>query len=378
MIPRALVRRVQPSPLGRVGAGRRSRGGFGLLRVAAVLVTVALGACTPSVGEYDAVLRGDRAFAAGDLEQALAEYRLAVLEGDPDSGVYGRLAHTYARLGRVDESADNYALAAEQDSLWADQAVADLVSLARDAAEQNDLYGVASAVQRAMEFRPGLTVSDLALPLARHYFRSGQPGRALPLFQRALAAAPPDSAPPIMYETALAYEEVGDCGRAVIFYERYRETLPRWQRTEVNWHLGNCSFQHGLTLLEEGQLESALRHLNVALEIGEPRSILGRAWFEKGQILSLMGACTEALEAYRQVPVVDVAGTGSLISRAEERIDEIRFGSSRSGIDVEGRCGLPEPEFGESHVPRSAQGLDSLFGPDSLFAPGDDRTNEPE
>ena len=343
-----------------------------LWRLAVVAVVLSLGACTPSVGEYNAVLRGDRAFAAGEMEEALAEYRLAVLEGNEDPEVYGRVAHTYALMGRVDEAADNFALAAERDSMWADQAVADLLILARHAAGQSDLYGVASAVQRAMEFRPGLTVSDLALPLARHYFRSGQPGRALPFFQRALAAVPPDSVPNTLYETALAYEEVGDCGRAVVFFDQYRDMIPRWQRDEVNWHLANCSFEHALTLMAEGQLESALRHLNVALEIGEPRSILGRAWFEKGQILSLMGACTEALEAYRQVPAVDVAGTGALISQAQQRIDEIRFGNYRSGIDVEGRCGLPEPEFEESRVPSHVAGRDTPFGPDSLFGPDSD------
>lgn len=333
------------------------------LAVVATL-TLLIGACTPSVGEYNAVLRGDRAFAAGDIDAALAEYRLAVLEGSEDPEVYGRLAHTYARMGRVDEAADNYALAAEQDSLWADQAVADLLLLARDASDRNDLYGVASAMQRALEFRPGLTATDLALPLARHYARSGQPGRAIPFFQRALAAVPPDSAAPIMYETGIAYEEVGDCGRAVIFFEQYRKTIPRWQRDEVNWHVGNCSYQYATTLLEEGRLESALNHLDMALEIGEPRNILSRAWFAKGRILSLMGACSEALNSYRQVAAVDVAGTGSLVSRAQERIDEIRFGGFQNTVDVEGRCGLPEPEFARSHVPPSVQ------GPDSLLLPG--------
>lgn len=346
---------------------------FAGLVVALVILATA---CTPSVGEYNAILRGDRAFAAGEMEGALAEYRLAVLEGSEDPQVYARLAHTYARMGRVDDAADNYGLAAEQDSMWADQAVADLVALARDAADRNDLFGVASAMQRALEFRPGLTVGDLALPLARHYARSGQPGRALPFFQRALAAVPPDSTAPIMYETALAYEEVGDCGRAVVFFEQYRETIPRWQRTEVNWHLASCSFQYASTLLEEGRLESALRHLDVALEIGEPRSILGRAWFDKGRILSLMGACSEAMEAYRQVAAVDMAGTGSLISRAQERIDEIRFGGYQNAIDVEGRCGLPEPEFERSHVPVRSLSPDSLLVPDSLLLEQEDRRGQ--
>ena len=325
------------------GLSRAVGGTAPTLRLLALAALLLVG-CTPSVGEYNAVLRGDRAFARGEMEAALAEYRLAILEGSEEPEVYGRVAHTYARMGRVDQAADQYALAAEEDSTWADQAVADLVRLARDAAARDDLFGVASAMQRALEFRPGLPVGELALPLARHDSRSGEAGRALPFFQRALAAVPPDSAPPIMYETALAYEEIGDCGRAVVFFEQYREIIPRWRRTEVNWHLGNCSFRYGRQVLEEGRLESALRHLKTTIEIGEPRSVLGRAYFEKGRILSLMGACQDALEAYREVPRADVAGVGSLVSRAQRRIDEIRFGGHLDAFDPEARCGLPEDE----------------------------------
>lgn len=334
-----------------------------------VLLLAAAG-CTQSVGEYNPVVRGDRAFARGAVEEALAEYRLALLEGNEGAEVYARVAHTYARLGRVDEAADAYARATAEDPAWADQAVADLVRLARGAAERNDLFGVASAVQQALEFRPGLTVSDLALPLARHYARNGEYGRALPFFQRALASVPADSAPAVMYETAMAFEEVGDCGRAVVFFEQYREIVPSWERTEVNWHLGNCSFRYGLSLLEEGRLESALRHIQTAIDIGEPRSVQAQAYFDKGRILSLMGACRDALDAYRRVPAADVAGVGSLVARAERRIDEIRFGGYLDSFDPDSRCGLPQPDFrtlpGDSlpldSLPRDSLPTDSLRG----------------
>lgn len=302
-------------------------------------------ACSPSVGEQNAIERGDRLFARGQLEEALAEYRLALLQGREDAEVYGRVAHTYARLARVDDAADHYAEAAARDSTWADQAVSDLVELARRAADRNDLYGVASAMQRALEFRPGLSVGELALPIARHYARSGEYGRALPFFQRALAAVPADSAADVMYETAVAYEEIGDCGRAVVFFAQYREVTPPSRRADVDWHLGNCSFRHGRELLQEGRLESALRHLETTIEIGEPRSVLSQAHYERGRILSMLGACAEAAEAYRQVAATDVAGTGSLVSRAQRRIDEIRFGGHLEEFRPEARCGLPEPEF---------------------------------
>lgn len=348
----------------------RSLSAFVLLAVAAI---VAAG-CTPSVGELNAVLRGDRAFARGEVEEALAEYRLAILQGNEEPEVYARVAHTYARMGRVDETADNYARATALDSVWADQAVSDLVRLGRDAAERDDLFSVASAIQSALQFRPGLSVGDLALPLARHYFRNGEFGRSLPFFQRALASVPADSAPRIMFETAMAYQEIGDCGRAVVFFEQYREVLPSWQRTEVDWQLGNCSYRYAQTLQQEGRWESALRHLDTTIEIGEPRSVLGTAYFEKGRILSLLGDCQEALGAYREVTRADVAGTGSLVNRAERRIDEIRFGGYEDTFDPEGRCGLPEPEVDRpmpdglpsDSFPGGPEGQEAPVEPDEL------------
>jgi hypothetical protein len=39
-----------------------------------------------------------------------------------------------------------------------------------------------------------------------------------------------------------------------------------------------------------------------------------------------MGECDSAMEAYRMVRALDPASTGELVRRAEERIDELRFG----------------------------------------------------
>ena len=48
----------------------------------AVLAACALAACAPRASEDDAVVRGDIAFATGNVEAALAEYQLAVRQGD--------------------------------------------------------------------------------------------------------------------------------------------------------------------------------------------------------------------------------------------------------------------------------------------------------
>lgn len=319
----------------------------------AVLSLAALGSCTPLDEEGSSVFRGDQAFAKGDIEEALAEYRLALRQGSTDSDTYARVAHTYVRLRRVDEAREYYRLAVARDSALADQALADFVHLAREEAAIGDRYGMASAVQTALEFRPGISIEDLVLPLAQHYSDIGEYGRALPFYQKAISALDPDSLPRVLFEAAVAYDEVGDCERAVIYYEDYRERLPRWRRSEVNWRLGNCSFTLAQERWAEGDDEEALRFLDTLLEVGEPRNRLARGYFLRGEILGTRGECEAAIEAFQQVPVMDPAGNSTVVDSAEIRIDQIRFGGRfdrsfqrlRAGQPSES-CFPPEPGSG--------------------------------
>lgn len=323
------------------------------LRSPAVWVAAAallLAGCTPLGEEGSSISRGDQAFAKGDVQEALAEYRLALRQGAAAPATFARVAHTFVTLGRIDEARDYYNQAVGGDSALADQAVADFVYLARREDSLGDRFGMASAVQTALGFRPGISLDDLAVPLAQHYSDVGEYGRALPFFQKALSAIDSDTLPEILFETAIAYDEVGDCESAVVYYEDYRDRLPRWRRGEVDWRLGNCSFQLARTRRAEGDDEEALRHLETLLRVGQPKSLLAMGYYEKGEILGYRGECEAAIEAFQQVPVVDPSGSGPLVDRAEERIDQIRFGGRfdrylgvlRSGEEVQS-CFPPEP-----------------------------------
>lgn len=291
-----------------------------------LILIVALGACSPLSEEGNSVTRGDQAFAKGDLEEALAEYRLALRQGANDAEVYARAAHTYVLLGRIDEGREYYGMAVEEDSTLADQALADFVHLARKEARAGDRYGMASAVETALEYRPGISLDDLVLSLAQHYSSIGEFGRALPFYQKTLSTLDPDSMPEILLETAIAYDEVGDCQSAVIYYEDYGERLHHTLRSEVNWRLGNCSFELALQRWEEGEAEEAMEHLDVLLDIREPRNRLARGYFLRGEILGSQGECEAAIEAFEQVPVEDPSGSSLVVDSAELRIDQIRFG----------------------------------------------------
>ncbi|MGD2120290.1 MAG: tetratricopeptide repeat protein [Gemmatimonadota bacterium] len=315
-----------------------------------LLLLANLAGCTPLSEEGSSILRGDQAFANGDVEEALAEYRLALRQGASDAGTYARVAHTYVALKRIDEAREYYRLAVAQDSILTDQALSDFVHLAREEDRIGDRYGMATAVETAIEFRPGVSFDDLALSLAQHYADVGEYGRALPFYQKALSAIEPDSMPRLVFEAAVAYDEVGDCETAVIYYEQYREYLPPQRRTEVHWRLGHCSFELAQTSLDEEDEEEALRHVEVLLEIEEPRNLLARGYFMKGEILGRRGECEAAIEAFQRVPVEDPSGTSAVVDSAELRIDQIRFGGRfdrsfqrlRAGM-VSGSCFPPDP-----------------------------------
>ncbi len=305
-------------------------------------LVVALPACAPG-GEDSAVRRGDVAFAADSLEEALAEYQLAVAQGDDDPEVYARVAHTFALLGRVDPAAENYRMAAEGDERFADQGAADLMHLARVAEAENDRFRMATAVLQALELRPGLGLGDLALPLARHFWRNGEYGRALPLYQRVLVQA--DTVPRILFEVGLAYEETGDCRQALLFFERYRDEAPRAERGDADWYIGTCGFEVATELLESSQragggasMEEALRMIDRMIEVGEPRHLMSQALFHKGRILAELGDCSGAMDAFADVWALEPGGSGALASQARERYDAIRFGRGLSSLRGGTRC----------------------------------------
>lgn len=307
-------------------------------------LTVGVGGCSPRATDVSAVRRGDEAFALGNFDEALAEYRLAIRQGIDDPTVTARVAHTYTLMDRVDDAGTYYLDATARDPGLKDQAVADLMRLARRAHQTGDRFAMATAVETALELRPGVGVGDMALPLARHYYRSGEYGRALPFYEKAMAEAS-DSLPEIVFEVGVAHDEIGDCEHALVFFERFREMSRPWEWGEVDWYIGTCAFNLARELRDESkssdpvvaaeELEEALRLVNRTVEVGEPRNIQAQAWFEKGEILAEMGECEAAMEAYAQVRYADQAG--SLVDRAQDRFDEIRFGRGLEHLR-DGRC----------------------------------------
>ena len=295
---------------------------FALFLSGITLIGISAG-CTAAGNEEGALQRGDEAFARGDFPEALAEYRLALRQGSREVHTLVRTAHAYARVGRIDEARDHYREAIEQDPEVADLAASDLLRVARRAVERRDGIAAAASMEAALALQPGVSLTGLALPMARHFAGNGQYGEALPFFQKALGEDGDEAE--IIFEMALAHEELGDCERALAFFDQVRDEVSSSRRSEVDWHVGNCSFEMAREAQERGFNDDALRLYRATIDLGEPRNRLAQAWFDTAEILAGQGQCIPAVQAFEQVLREELAGGGLLIQRARERIDEIRF-----------------------------------------------------
>ncbi len=275
------------------------------------------------------MLRGDEAFARGDYQEALAEYRLVIRQGRDDVESLTRAAHTFARLGRIDDAGELYRRAVLRDPEVADLAAADLLRVARRATEsRRDGILAAAAVELALELRPGVSLTGLAHPLAQHFSRQGQYGRALPWYQKAIGEVGQD--PILILEMARAHEELGDCELALAFLAQIEGRVPIDRASEVDWRIGECSFRMGRTSREEERPAEALEFFRATIDRGEPRNRLAQAWFEIGEIHAEAGRCTEALAAFERARTEELAGP-ILVQRAWDRIEAIRFPRGRDG-----------------------------------------------
>lgn len=271
--------------------------------------------------------RGDRLLATGRTEEAVAEYKLALRQSGESAEVFQRLGHAYARAGDVDETLRYYDLLLTADSSHRYQVAAELALVAREAVDRGARENMARALAPLESWSLGLIPLDLQLALARHRWRDGAYAEALALYLSVLADST-DLAPAVYYETGRCYEEIGGCRRSVEYYEEYLSNAPRGaaETAGVRWRLGNCL----LTVADEdwsaGRPAAALERLDRMIRIGEPQTLLDRAYFRRGELQLALGNPDAALAAYREVLRLNPNRSAPLVQQAERRIRQIRFG----------------------------------------------------
>jgi tetratricopeptide (TPR) repeat protein len=272
--------------------------------------------------------RGDRFWADSNYTAALAEYRLASSRNQDDPATRARVAHAYVVTGQLERGREEYDRLLEAEPAWSDQAVFDYLSLARQSAAQSDRYGLARAVEAALELRPGIDVGGWAPALARYYAASGDADRALEYFERALAVVSDAAAPRLLFEVAALYERQGDCLEATSYLRSYLNRVPFGDSAnDARFRIGTCAFEMGRRARDQGNHAEALERFATVIDQGSPPNLLDQAWFERGEALVALGRPNEALEAYRRVVELSQGRTTQTSNRARRRILEILTGA---------------------------------------------------
>lgn len=275
---------------------------------------------------------GDELLGSERPEAAMAEYQVALRQRGEEPEILVRLAHGYAYLDRLDEASDYYSRLLASDSSYADQAVADFLFMARRAAKRNDRAGLARALEQLERIRPGTVPEDLALTFARYHYELGEYAEALP-FYLAVYADPDSVNPDIHYELARVYEALGECGHALARYLDYLAVRRRGSlAADARWHAGRCVYALAQVDKSEGRPAQALERLELLIELnsrgpGAPQVLLDDAWFERGELLFVLGEFDEAIASYERVLDLNPSRTGRLVRSAEDRIRAIRYRS---------------------------------------------------
>jgi tetratricopeptide (TPR) repeat protein len=299
------------------------------VRRAVALVALVLLPAACGGSPDDAVERGDRLYGAGQIDAAIAEYRLALRQRGDEPEVLLRLGDAYGEKGEVEAALRHIRRLLAQDSTYRFQAAAVLSKAARVALERGAPDNMARALGPVERMGVGLIPPDLRLSLARHYSGLSDHGRALPLY---LGAAEGEvTSAEVELETARTFQELGGCREALGYFESYlaRGRSAGTDRSGVRWQYGNCLFVVAEEEQQQGRIRSAEAHLDALIEQGVPRTLLDRAHFDRGEILIGRGAYEEAESDFLAVLELNPARSGPLVAMAEERIREIRYGYLR-------------------------------------------------
>lgn len=290
-------------------------------------LALAASACGSSDG---AVSRGDRLAAADRLQEASAEYQLALRRGDREPEILARLAELRVRRNDLGGALDLYGELLETDSTYLPQAAAGLVTLARDARQEGQTDRMLRALEPLLASGIRWVPDSLRLAAAEGYWSRSDPARALGLYLSLGVEPSAFTSNDALLHVARSYQELGGCTEALPFFDEYLDRVrsPGAERTGAQWHYGSCLYEVAGRLREAGENEKAARTLDRLIELKAPRPLLDDAHYSRGEALLGLGRTAAAVQEFETVLRMNPARSGPLVQQAERRLRELRYGGS--------------------------------------------------
>jgi len=278
--------------------------------------------CTRSAANHEEL--GDRAYAAGQYADALAEYQLG-RRASPGSGAL------LAKVGVAALHAEDFELAAEayrtlakRDRSRAEEAADGLDRVARAALGANDRTALASALTGLREVAPRRPLGRYVVLAALDAVDRGDTAEAIALLPvAASSAADAARADSLLFVYGRALVRVRDCSTAVRVFEGVirRQRAPGVAEA-AREGLGLCALVAGQMALEQGHPADAEGWFRRATAPGATTDVTRAAFLGLGDVRLAQGDLAGALESYQQALLGGTPGD-TISQRAQEKLNAL-------------------------------------------------------
>lgn len=284
---------------------------------------VGVQACIGAAANHETL--GDRAYADRRYDDALVEYRLALVQRAPDAGLRAKAGAAALQAGDLAVAATEYvSLAQEGGDARASEAADGLVHVADAAIAARDQEALTAALGGLQQVAPGRALGAFARQLAGALSSMPQSPEALSVLMFAAAGAPDartqDS---LLYVYAVGLRRLRLCQDAVPVFE----SLLRRQRAPsvvsgAREELARCALTLGHRELDEGRPSQAKAWFETAAAGGGDSPSARAAYIGLGDVRFAQGDFAGAAEAYERAR--DGATPADSIYRiAAERLNQI-------------------------------------------------------
>jgi tetratricopeptide (TPR) repeat protein len=281
------------------------------------------GACLGAAADHEVL--GDRAYASRRFSDALAEYRLALVQRAPDPNLRAKAGAAALRASDLSAAVVEYvALADEGGAERVAEAGTGLEHVATIAIRDGDRAALSAALAAMQRVAPGRGVGPFAGELARSL--GAVPGSPEVLAVLTLAAAGATDArtqDSLIFEYAVVLRRLGRCEQAVSILESVvrRERVPA-VIADARRELARCALALGARALDQGRPQAAEQWFQrAALGAGSGPSERA-AYVGLGDVRLAQGDFGGAAEAYQRA-LEGALPSDSIARIAAERLNMI-------------------------------------------------------
>jgi tetratricopeptide (TPR) repeat protein len=291
-------------------------------RLLAAVAVVTAAACVRTAADHEEL--GDRAYAAGDYRDALAEYRLA-LRPEPTRGpLLAKAAAAALHTAEFAFATSAYEALAGADGTRADEAADGLERVVRAALAVNERVAGETALAALRALAPDRPLGHYARAVALDAAEQGRNREARELLPPAIAAAPDGrTQDSLLFAYATVAARLRDCDTAVPAFEAViRRGREPGAAEAAREGLALCALILGDAALDAGRSEAAEDWYRRAAAPGATSDVARAAFLRLGDLRLARGDVLGAVESYQMVLQGGIPGD-SLAVRAQQRINAL-------------------------------------------------------